>query len=77
MEIKWPNVVALGLILLAGVLVFRSHHEIGIALTGIGQIGPGHTAQEKFHGFFVLGIICVAAVAIVRLVLDNHNRKDK
>jgi len=73
-EIKWPNVIAFGLALAAMILVSHSHHELGVALAGIGQIGPGHTAQEKFHGFFVLGILAVAVVAIVRLLVEANRR---
>lgn len=78
MEVKWSNVVAFALAIFAIVLLIRQHGAVGVALTGLGQIGPGHTPEEKFHGFFVLGILLVALIAIVRLVLDANGRnKDK
>ncbi len=74
MEVKWTNVFAFGLVLAAIVLISHSHHELGAALAGLGQIGPGYTSEEKFHGFFVLGILAVAAVAIVRLLVEANRR---
>lgn len=78
MEIKWSNVVVFGLAIFGIVLLVRDHEVVGVALGGIGQIGPGYTPEEKFHGFFVLGILAVAFVAVVRLVLDANGRnKDR
>ena len=78
MQVKWSNVVAFALAIFGVVLLIRQRDAVGVALTGIGQIGPGHTPEEKFYGFFVLGILLVSLVAIVRLVLDANGRdKDK
>lgn len=78
MEVKWTNVVVFAFAIFAVVLLVREHGAVGAALAGLGQIGPGHTPAEKFHGFFVLGILLVALVAIVRLVLDSNGRnKDR
>ncbi len=77
MEIKWPNVVAFGLLILAAGLAVRHGPNVGVALTAIGDIGPGHTPEEKFIGFAVLGVILVCLVALVRLVLDNHKGDDR
>ena len=78
MEVKWSNVVAFALAIFGVVLLVRDHGAVGVALAGVGAIGPGHTAAEKFHGFFVLGILMVTLVAIVRLVLDANGRnKDR
>ncbi len=78
MEMKWPNVVAFALAIFGIVLLVREHGAVGVALAGVGQIGPGHSPEEKFHGFFVLGILLVTLVAVVRLVLDPNGRnKDR
>ena len=74
MEVKWPNVVALALGIFGVVLLVREHGAVGVALAGIGQIGPGHTPEEKFQGFLVLGILLITLVAVVRLVLDANGR---
>lgn len=76
MEMKWPNVAAFALAVSGVVLLARGHRAVGAALAGVGQIGPGHTPAEKFHGFFVLGILLVALVAIVRLVLAANGRNN-
>ena len=78
MEMRWPNVVAFALAIFGIVLLVREHGAVGVAIAGVGRIGPGHSPEEKFHGFFVLGILLVTLVAIVRLVLDPNGRnKDR
>ncbi len=77
MEIKWPNVLALGLVVMSVVLAVRNHRELAAAIGSIAEIGPGHTAEEKTLGLCVLGVILVSLVAVVRLVLQGNERKDK
>ncbi len=77
MEIKWPNVVALGLVVLSVVLAVRNHRELAAAIGTIAEIGPGHTAEEKTVGLCVLGVILVSLVAVVRLALQGNERKDR
>ena len=77
MEIKWPNVAALGLVVLSVVLAVRNHRQLGAAIGSISQIGPGHTPEDKTLGLCVLGVILVSLVAVVRLVLNANERKDR
>lgn len=77
MEIKWPNVVAFALVIGSVVLAVKNHQELGNAIGSIGQIGPGHSAEDKTLGLCVLGILCVAGVAIIRLVIAGNKRSDK
>ncbi len=77
MEIKWPNVVALGLVVLSVVLAVRNHRELGAAIGSITKIGLGHTPEDKTLGLCVLGVILVSLVAVVRLVLQGNERKDR
>ncbi|MCH7592217.1 MAG: hypothetical protein IH989_05515 [Planctomycetes bacterium] len=77
MEIKWPNVVALGLVLLSVVLAMRNHRQLGVAIGSISHIGPGNTTEDKTLGLCVLGVILVSLVAVVRLVLSTSERKEK
>lgn len=72
MEIKWPNVVTFVLVTAGVVLAVWQRNTLGIAVAGLGHIGPGHTPEEKFHGFLVLGILAVVFVAVVRLVLNSQ-----
>ena len=77
MEIKWPNVVALSLVMSSVVLAVWHHRELVAAVGSISEIGPGHTAEEKTLGLCVLGVILVSLVAVVRLVLHGNQRGDK
>ena len=77
MEIKWPNVVALSLVVLSVVLAVRNHRQLAVAFGSLSQIGPGHTAEDKTLGLCVLGVILVSLVAIVRLVVHGNERKDR
>lgn len=77
MEIKWPNVVALSLVMSSVVLAVWHHRELAAAIGSISEIGPGHTPEEKTLGLCVLGVILVSLVAVVRLVLHGNQRGDK
>ena len=76
MGIKWSNVVAFALFLLAAVLAIAHQGEIGAALNTIGRIGPGHSVEEQTIGLGVLGVCLAALVAVVRLICD-HDRKGR
>ena len=76
MEIKWPNVIAFALALGALVLALKMRRELTAALAGIGDIGPGDSAEEQTLGLFVLGLVCVTIVAVVR-ILTHHNRSGR
>ncbi len=75
MQMKWSNVVAFGFVILALVLLVTHLQEITAALDAIGQIGPGHTLEEKTLGLGVLGVCLVALVAAVRIIC-HRERKD-
>ena len=76
MELKWPNVFAFGLTIGAVVLAVRNRREVSAALASIGHIGPGFSPEEQTLGLCVLGVLCVAGVAIVRLVIHGNRRDD-
>ena len=76
MEIKWPNVVAMGLAILAVVLAVRHQPAIHATLATVGDIGPGFSPEEQTRGLVVLGVILVSGVAIVRLLIEANRRND-
>lgn len=74
--IKWSNVAAFALVVLALALVLSHLPEIKAVLDSVGHIGPGHTLEEKTLGLGVLGVCLVALVAAVRIIC-NRERKDQ
>ncbi len=76
MQIKWSNVVALGLVILAVVLAMSNATSVSAVLSSIRNIGPRHSVEDKTLGLCVLGVLCVTGVAIVRLITTNWERKD-
>lgn len=77
MTIKWSNLLAFALAILAVVLTVRHGGDLRATVSTIGQLGPRYTIEEKTLGFCVLGVILVSLVAIVRLVLSNDRRNDR
>ena len=74
MEIKWSNVVAIGLAFFAIVLLVKFGSQVGAVLGNLSAIGPGHTLEEKTLGLGVLGLILVALVAVVRIACRNNGK---
>ncbi|MCG3148171.1 MAG: hypothetical protein PCFJNLEI_01614 [Verrucomicrobiae bacterium] len=68
MQIQWRNIIALILVIIVLVLLASNGPQIAGALTGLKQIGPGHTTDEKTIGLFVLGLIGLVLVAIVKIL---------
>lgn len=68
MKINWPNVFALVLAVLSGVMLLNHRSAVGAVLSTVAAIGPGHSSEEKTLGLLTLGICCVCLVAIIRLL---------
>lgn len=75
MEIKWSNVAAAGLLLVALVLGIRYSGILIGTVGSMGRIGPQYAPQDRTFGLLVLGLILVGVVAVVRLLVDR-GRKD-
>ena len=74
MEIRWNNVVAAALLLIA-VLVFVNHPgAIGSFLTGMTSIG--RSPDDTIRGLLAAGFCGVVLVAVVKLLTHNE-RKDQ
>ena len=72
--VKWSNVAALCVVLTAAVLAVRYRNGLGIAVAGLGRMGPGNTPEERFYGFLVLGLLLVTLVVVVRLIVEAGGR---
>jgi hypothetical protein len=72
---RLPRIVA-GVLLLGAVLIGIAHRgQITTFLSTMANIGPGHTREDQTVGLIAVGLICVAIVAVVR-ILANDNRHD-
>lgn len=69
--IKWSNVAAFALLVLALTLLLWHLPQIKAVIDTIGHIGPGHALEKKTLGLGVLGICLVALVAAVRIICDR------
>ena len=74
MEIRWNNIFALILFIIAGVLLVKFLPAITSALATMKNIGPDHTADEKTVGLIALGFVGALLVAVVK-ILTNRNAK--
>ena len=72
MKLRWHNIAILFLAVFLGFVLLRHGREVGGMVDHIGHIGPGHSPDEQTLGLLSLGIICVAIVAIVRLLTNNR-----
>ena len=71
MEIKWPNVIVFGLVVLTVVLIVKMPRPVLTALAAARQIGPGSTSEERILGLVTVGLICVTIVAVVKIVVQG------
>jgi uncharacterized membrane protein YidH (DUF202 family) len=76
MEIKWRNLIALALTLIALAVIVKAPGEMGAFLASMQNVGPDHTPQEQTMGLLAYGLVLLAVVAVVKIVTQN-NDKDK
>ena len=74
MNIRWSNVVAFALALVAFALLIRYRQVLGAFLSNIERIGPGHAPADQAFGLLALGMIGLCLVTIVRLVIRNDRK---
>jgi len=74
MTIKWTNIIALALLLMALVVIFKAPSEIGAFLGTVRYIGSGQPHNEMM-GLLVFGLVLVLIVAVAKIVIDS-NRKN-
>lgn len=75
MKIRWTNLIALALVIVAIVLVSRSGRELSAVIDTMDHIGPSYSHQEQTRGLLVLGLIGVIIVAVVRIVVSGQNAR--
>ena len=74
MEIRWNNVIAAVLLLIAVLIFVNNPAAIGSFMAGMQQIGQG--PDESIRGLIAVGFCGVVLVAVVRLLTSN-GRNDR
>ncbi len=74
-EIKWANVVVLGLVIFALVTVIRMHEQVSGFLASMDQMGPEHTTDEKLWGLMAFGLVALILAGILKMLIQNRNDK--
>lgn len=78
MEIRWANIFALILLVIAGVLLIKNANEISGFLMAMKDIGPGHTTEEKTIGLVAFALVGVLIIAMVKILAQHSSDgKDK
>ena len=72
MNIRWSNVAAFALLLLALVIGIKMRREIAALFSTMPNIGPGHTPEEQVIGLIAASLILVAIVAMVRILANGR-----
>lgn len=74
MEIRWNNIIALILLIIALVLAVKFLPAMMAFLGSMKDIGPGHTADEKTIGLMAFGLVAILLVAIVKVLTTRHTK---
>jgi uncharacterized membrane protein YqhA len=73
-QIRWNNIIALILLVLALILLVKLLPAMVVFLASMKDIGPGHTTDEKTIGLIALGLVGVLLVAVVRILTSNNSK---
>ena len=75
MEIKWTNIICLGLTIFAVILLVRMHEQVGSFLGMIRKIGAGNDPEDQVMGLIAFGLVGVVLLGIIKIASRN-NRND-
>ncbi len=88
MQIKWNNLIALGLVLATVIVLVKAPALVDLALLPIRSLtgsdaiptsrssGRSATHDELTAGLIALSLICVTIVGVARLLVVHHRRRD-
>ena len=71
MEIKWSNIVALALMIVLLVILWKAAPEIRMFLGSMRDIGPG-PPEDMAMGLVAFALIGILVVAIVRILVSGR-----
>lgn len=73
MEIRADNIF-IALLLFVGIwLVVAFRRQFGTALGCVAMIGPGNRTEDQMTGAIVVGLICLAAVCITKILSRGND----
>lgn len=75
MKILWARVITalIALFVLLILIVYRG--PIAAFLGSMGEIGPGHTTEEKTVGLIAFGLVLVGILAVVKIVSQRASKE--
>jgi hypothetical protein len=71
MQVRWANVIAFGLFVIALVLIFCNWRAIAAFLGTMKSIGPGHSPEEMTLGLVAFGLTGILVLAAIRILHNN------
>lgn len=74
MQIRWNNVIAAALVLIAVVIFLRNPGAIGAFIGSMQAVGPGHSSDEVTRGLLAVGFVGVLIVAVVKLTTQSRSK---
>ena len=71
MEVKWSNIIALGLAIVLLVILWKAAPDIRIFLGSLRAIGPG-PIEDQAMGLVAFALIGVLIAAIVKILVSGR-----
>ncbi|TWU21315.1 hypothetical protein [Bythopirellula polymerisocia] len=75
MEMKWPNVAAFALAIIAFFTAVNMHEDISAFFGMMRHLGSNSSISNRTHGLMAFGLILVALMGVLRILLNSQNRK--
>ena len=72
MHILWRNILAFGLIVLFVVELITQRAALAQFLGSIGNLGPGHSPEDKVLGALALLVVVAGFIVAVRSLTRNR-----
>lgn len=72
MNVKWNNFFALVFLIFLFVILLKGWNQIGLFLSGMGNIAPGHSTDQQVMGLLAFGLVMVLIAAIVKILTQRN-----
>jgi len=74
MTIRWANVIAVALAILALVVGLKARHQIVELFSAFADIGSHPSPEERTWALAALGLVLVSLVAIARILSTSRSK---